>query len=287
MQTIKKLIILGIIFLSTLPVTSAQAAMVWEEDFSGDLDDWDVSSYEYSNWNTVPAEKIIDTGLSIENGALVGQMTGDFKLGGFEGGNWSLATHESNVAFGSWNLDLFMEKGWLNVVDLEIAFMFNDPVFKYDWIGETNHDLIRKSSGYILWIHNFASYSTREPYSDDTIKMVLVKHQTGDSDRVDLGVATFEIDFSKVHEITFNKSIDHQIQVMFDDEIKLNITETESYAITSSETFAFFHWNGRLKLDNITVSAFSPSGATNGFLIIVAGLTLLMLVIVRINRRKG
>ncbi|MHA2296224.1 MAG: hypothetical protein ACXAEU_11085 [Candidatus Hodarchaeales archaeon] len=283
-------VVIILIIIST--ITSVQASIAWKEDFTGSLDEWDLSGYTFNgNFQSAFADSIIDPGFTIENGSLVGPLSTTVPWG--TEGNWSLAMHESDVAFGSWSFDLFMEKSPINqILNLEIAFIFSDPVLNYEWLGETNDKAIKTSEGYILFINNiFLS-----DQSSEKIIIDLDKHRGGGLSRINLDEARFDVDFDNFHQINITRTLDYKIEVYFDGELKLEVQESESTALTSSEQFVFFHWGGKFKLDNISVidlsqstssqstssqSTSSQPTSTSGFLFILSSLSILVLVITR------
>jgi hypothetical protein len=281
-----------VITLVSFPIASGSAAVVWEEDFSGSLNEWDLKGYTYSNWQTSLGDSSIDSGLSIEDGILVGTFTGGF-IPPNTGGNWSVAHHSSDVVYGSWELDLSIEPTpWAQNIDTEIYFIYSDPTNNYDWLGKNNDLDIKSTFAYVIYITNKNS-------GTDRIDMYLSKHRGGGLSRIDLDHTSFDIEYDTFYPIKITRTLDYKIEVSFDGELKLDAQETEENALTISERFVFFHINGRYKLDNIKVSDVTPpttntttttaptttNASTNGFLVLVTGLSVIALVITRIKRK--
>jgi hypothetical protein len=279
MKLLKKLVPLGILLLIIYPITSVNA-VGWTEDFSGALDEWDLQGYSFDDtWVNSVADTTIDSGFKIEDGALVGSYT----FGLFtqqNGGNWSLASRESDVAFGSWNLDLYIEKHPSDQeFGFEIAFMYSDPQYNYNWTGLSQSETILSTTGYLLWVNNI-------DLSGEQIRMKLAKE--GGNDRINLDEILFDVDFNKIHHINITRSLDYKFQVYFDGDLKLEAQESEESAITMSERFVFYNWQGKFTLDNLSVNEFTRSETTsNGFLFALTGLALLVLIITRRKRKNN
>ncbi|MHA2239091.1 MAG: hypothetical protein ACXAB2_12075, partial [Candidatus Hodarchaeales archaeon] len=158
--------------------------MVWEEDFSGSLNEWDLKGFIYSNWQTSLGDTAIDSGLGIEDEVLVGTFTGNF-VPPNTGGNWSVALHSSYVVYGSWELDLSIEPApWTPSIDMEIYFIYSDPINNYDWLGRNNDLDIRSTFAYVVYITNKNS-------GTDQIDMYLSKHRGDGLSRIDLDHTSF------------------------------------------------------------------------------------------------
>jgi hypothetical protein len=283
MKFIKLLVFVVILLLTMLPVYSVQASTFWEDDFSGTLDDWELQGYTFDgNFQTIPANALIDSGISIENEVLVGPLTTSHPDG--SKGNWSVAMHESDVVYGNWTFDIFMEKSSLDQgLSTEIAFMFSDPVLKYDWINESNSRAIEFSEAYILFINNIFLLGP----AGNTIILDLDKHPGSGSSRTELGEARFDIEFDRFHQISITRTTDFKIKIYFDGDLKIEVQETTETALTSSEKFMFFQWVGKYKLDNVVVEDLTSPSAIDGFVVTVSGFLLLILTIKRqINKKR-
>ncbi|MHA1984972.1 MAG: hypothetical protein ACW967_11495, partial [Candidatus Hodarchaeales archaeon] len=277
---------IGIFLLLTFPLSSVQAVIVWEDDFSSDLNEWDLRGFSFDgNFQSSIADASIDSGFTIQEEILIGSVN-TMIPSSLTGGNWSVAMHNSEIVFGNWSFDIFMEKLASNqVINLEIAFMFRDPVLNYDWIGQNNDEAIRTSDGYILYINNvfLQDPSTR---SGEHLIFDLDKHQGNGLRRITLEKIRFDVDLTKFHNIKIVRTVDYLIQIYFDNSLIIEYQESESEALTSSDRFVFFSWGGRYEFDNVTVvdsNEVSPSVSTDGLL----GLfTISVISIIRFLRSK-
>ena len=166
--------------------------------------------------------------------------------------------------------------------------MFADPENSYDWSG-LSHDAIHNTvEGYLILIR-------REASSGEIFNLYLSKHGANGGGRVNLDSTSIAFDLDTFHHINISR-IDRTIKVYFDGVLKLEVDESIHQAIETSEQFVFFSWSGRFKLDNISVSDFTPETTTttsteptpaaNGFLVLISGLALVTLVLVRNKRKK-
>ncbi|MHA2103240.1 MAG: hypothetical protein ACW981_07405 [Candidatus Hodarchaeales archaeon] len=261
-------------FLTLSSVTVVQATVIWEDDFSDSLDEWDLKGFSYNNlWQNSVADQAIDSGFSIKDGILSGSVTNC--VYGSVGGNWSLASHDSTTLFGSWSFDILMEKEPTGqAINTEIAFLYRESMYNLDWVGLSLAETFDATAGYILWINNL------DDRSGGKLEMVLAKETgQGIGTRKNLDITTFETNLSTFHNINITRSSNYKIDVYFDEELKLEAQEIESNVLSTSERFVFFHWAGRFKFDNIIVSGNPETKTTFSSGLLMTGLSLITLVL--------
>jgi hypothetical protein len=271
MRKIKKIGLISLIFLGTFPIASVKASMTWEDDFSGDLDGWNLKGWNGTGGTPFyPWTTPIESGFRIENKILEGPV--NTQAWDYQPRNSSLVIHDSNVAYGSWNLDLFIEQ-MNQTIDAEIGFMFTDTKYDYDWSNLLSSTVTSTTTGYLVQIGPFHTTS-------GNISLNLIKHSGSERSTIDSATA-FKIDFNKFHHINITRNLDGKITVFFDSVLKLEADESGSTALTTSEQFIFFSWLGKYKLDTISVTSFSSSSESiNGYMIWVIIPTLIIATII-------
>ena len=270
------ILILGLLMNFNYPIKGSLSSIELNETFDS-LNGWEVYGYIREGHGHSGSDKFITSippGLSTKNGVLTSSFNyidAGSGSGNTGNGNMSNAWHTSEISYGKWLFDVFIDDWAQKTQVFETNFLQHNDQNNFNYTGKKVYDLSKEYSGVAL------EFQGRP---NDGLHNINFYYATGSK--------SYSLDssyYNSFHKISIDRNITGEFSIFLDNQLIITSIDNTTY---NPQKFGLTIYSGTIKIDNITISDMnSDIKNSSGFEWIVFTPIFIALSIINIFKRKS